>query len=359
MTSPADRHLSWSLAIATYRRGYILPTCIRLACSQSRPPDEVVIVDASPDWQETRAIVESQVSQAHPEIRLLYVAAGRASSAAQRNQAIDLTASDVVFLLDDDALMHPGCAAEIMAIYEADREERIAGVQAVLTTSVPAEIDHSKYADIRYDGVADGSFGRSRNPLHRYGHKLLSAEDFIVKYDPDRNEPLLPSALSKFAIARTEVLAGMRMTWRRRIINQVRFEELLHRYAVYEDYDASLRASRHGLLLTALQARICHLKSAGGGRLSRRDVAYISSLNWAVLLRLNSADPSRAERDYRRKLLKNAGVDLLRDIMRRRWRLPHFRGRVAGLRMLPSIFRRSPAELREWYRAYQETLVRQ
>jgi GT2 family glycosyltransferase len=359
MTNLADRQLGWSLTIATYRRGYILPTCIRLACDQSRPPDEVVVVDASPDWKETRALVESQLSQTHPEIRLLYVAAGRASSAAQRNQAIDLASSDIVFMIDDDALMHPGCAAEIMTIYEADSEERIAGVQAILTTSVPAEVDQSAYADIRYDGIVDGSFGRSRNPLHRYGHKLLSAEDLIVKYDSAGNEPSLPAAVSKLAVARTEVLAGMRMTWRRRIIDQVRFEELLQRYAAYEDYDASLRASRHGLLLSALKAKICHLKSAGGGRLSRRDVAYISSINWAVLLRLNSDDPKRVEREYRRKLLKNAGIDLLRDMLRRRWRLPHFRGRVAGLRMLPTIFRRSPAELREWYRTYQETLFQE
>lgn len=356
MTTPTDRELRWSLTIATYRRAYILPTCIRLACNQSRPPAEVVVVDASPDWKETRALVESQMSQAHPGIRLLYVAAERASSAAQRNQAVDLASSDIVFMIDDDALMHPGCAAEIMAVYEADPEEQVAGVQAVLTTSIPAEIDQSAYTEIRYDGIADGSFGRSRNPLHRYGHKLLSAEDFIVKYDSAGTEPSLPGAVSRLAIERTEVLAGMRMTWRRRIIGQVRFEELLQRYAAYEDYDASLRASRLGLLLSALQAKICHLKSAGGGRLSRRDVAYISSINWAVLLRLNSDDPKRVEHEYRRKLLKNAGIDLLRDILRWRWRLPHFRGRIAGLGMLRPIFQRSPADLREWYRKYQETL---
>jgi GT2 family glycosyltransferase len=358
MTSPEHRR-TWSLAIATYRRGYILPTCIRLACEQSRPPEEVVVVDASPDWEATRAVVRAQLAQAHPAIRLVYVAAARASSAAQRNQAVDLARADIVFMLDDDALMHPGCAAEIMAVYEADAEERIAGIQAVLSTSLPGDIDRSDYAGLRYEGVVDGSFGGSRNPLHRFGHKLLSAEDFIVKYDDEGAEAPLPAAVAKLPVARTDVLAGMRMTWRRRIIGEVRFEELLHRYAVYEDYDASLRAARHGLLLTALQAKVCHLKSAGGGRLSRRDLAYVSSLNWAVLLRINADDPGRAEQDYRRKLLQNAWIDLLRDILRRRWRLPHFRGRVAGLRMLRSIFRRSPTELREWYRTYQETLFQE
>lgn len=356
MTNTEHPRLTWSLVIVTYKRAYVLPQCIQLACLQSRPPREVIVVDASPDWEQCRSVIQAQLLKSHSDIQLIYVAANRASIPAQRNQGIDLASSDIVFLIDDDALMHQDCAKEIMAVYEADPDEAVVGVQASLDTALPAEVDRSAYATIRYDGVVDGSFGRSRNPLHRFGHRLLSAEDFIVRYDsPVRAKPM-PAAISRMAVAQAEVLAGMRMTFRRRIISEVRFEEVLHRYAAYEDFDASLRASRRGLLLTSLRARVCHLKTPGGGRLSRRDLAYIGSVNWAVLLRLNCQDPNRAEREYRRKLLQNAMVDLVRDVFRRRWSVPHFRGRVAGLRMLRRIFRCQPDELREWYKTHQEAV---
>jgi GT2 family glycosyltransferase len=194
----------------------------------------------------------------------------------------------------------------------------------------------------------------SRNYLHRIGHNLLKAEDYVVRYDRGERAVKLPTAIERMRVARTHMLCGMRMTFRRDVIARTRFEELLSRYAAYEDFDASLRASRHGILLTALQARVCHLKSGGGGRLSRRKTALMASLNWAVLLRLNSDDPRRAKREYRRRLLMNSLVDLVRDIARKRWDLPHFRGRVAGMIMLGSIFRHEPALLRSWYKGYQE-----
>jgi GT2 family glycosyltransferase len=354
----STKSLTWGLVIATYKRAYILPHCIKLAAGQSRQPQEIIVIDASPDWQTTRDRIVADIGESSPSIRLYYVKAARPSITAQRNQGIDLATSDILFFFDDDTLMNADCAEEIMAIYEADTAQSIVGIQAVLDVTIPEEVATSSYADIRYKGVVDGSFGASSNPIVRLGHRLLAAEDYIVKYEEVDHPIQIPLSLQRMRVALTDVLAGMRMTFRRAVIRETRFEDLLERYAAYEDYDASLRASRYGLLLTALRARVCHLKS-GGGRLSRRKTTYLSSLNWAVLLRLNSSDPQRARRIYKRKLVKSAIVDLLRDVVRNRWDLPHFRGRIAGLMMINSVFDRNPQELRKWYKNYQGIMFKE
>ena len=66
------------------------------------------------------------------------VRAGRASvERRQRNQAIDLATSDILFFFDDDSLMHPRCAEEIMRVYEADSRALVQAVGAILDDRIP------------------------------------------------------------------------------------------------------------------------------------------------------------------------------------------------------------------------------
>src|SRR5262249_34568845 len=92
--------LTWALVIATYRREHILPRCLRLAAQQTRPPAEVIVVDASPNWEKTRDEILASVAAAHPAIRWAYVAAEQRSSAFQRNQGVRLAGADILFLID-------------------------------------------------------------------------------------------------------------------------------------------------------------------------------------------------------------------------------------------------------------------
>ncbi len=44
----------WALVLSTYRRRDVLMLCLQAALAQTRPPAEIIIVDASADWEETR-----------------------------------------------------------------------------------------------------------------------------------------------------------------------------------------------------------------------------------------------------------------------------------------------------------------
>ncbi len=131
------QQLTWSLVIPTYMRAHILPRCISLAVNQTRPPHEIIIIDGSPDWEVTRQKITDIVAQSGLNIVLHYEKATQASSTTQRNQGVDLATGDVLFLIDDDSLMYPSCAEEVMKVYEADFEHKILGVSAIQNTTPP------------------------------------------------------------------------------------------------------------------------------------------------------------------------------------------------------------------------------
>src|SRR5947208_3560407 len=131
--------LSWSLVVATYNRQDVLPRCLALAARQTRPPLEIIVVDASPDWEATRARVMTELAARHPDVRWEYVPAGRRCLTAQRNQGVRLSRGDVLFLIDDDSLMCPDCAEQVMRVYEADTRREVAGVMAEEAATPPHE----------------------------------------------------------------------------------------------------------------------------------------------------------------------------------------------------------------------------
>ena len=97
-----QNRLTWALVIATYQRAHILPRCLRLAVQQTRLPTEIIVVDSSQNWEETRDAIKAELVSHHPKIRWTYVAAARRSSASQRNQGVRLATADILFLIDDD-----------------------------------------------------------------------------------------------------------------------------------------------------------------------------------------------------------------------------------------------------------------
>lgn len=85
--------LNWTLAICTYNRPHFLVETLRHALGQTRPPAEVVVVDASDDWEDTREAMVAEFERHWDEVRLVYVPAEVRSLTFQRNQALRLATS--------------------------------------------------------------------------------------------------------------------------------------------------------------------------------------------------------------------------------------------------------------------------
>lgn len=350
------KELTWGLLIATKDRIDPLCNCVSLALAQTRRPHEIVVADASADWEANCDRV-TKIIAAHPfQPRLVYLRGAAPSLAVQRNQAMNEATADVFFMIDDDSFMHHHCAAEIMQIYEADPENFLAGVQATESPINPC----SGPAGSRKSHGVDLSRFRSKLPMAKWllDHFLMRSKTSVfIPYDKAFSLPTLPPALQRLDVFAVELFGGFRMTYRAQAIRQEGFDTCLRYYCPGEDLDASYRASRYGALVTARRARLYHHASAAG-RLKRTQIAHLWSLNQAVLLRRHAADQRWANQAWHRKMLHRIFTDLIKDALMRRFKFPQARGTWRAWRDGYKVFQLSPTHLENWYPEVQERIVK-
>jgi len=369
MSESIDK-LSWALVIPTYQREPVLLRCLHFAAQQTLPAKEIIVIDASPDWDITRKKVMDELASNSPAIHWQYLPAKRASSAAQRNQGIELATADIVFLIDDDSFMYSDCAEHILRIYAKDTALQVAGIMPKLEALPPSESESELE---NADNVNDSPPSQERNnrpsklseqvkiiqvKWRAKAKRLIGDDDIFIPYHFAFSKYRLPETLKEMAVHPVPMMHGARMTYRRNILAQVRFEETLERYAVNEDNDVCYRASRLGMLLHAVKARICHLEDSHG-RLTRFTTTALWGLNQAVLHRFHSPDLARFQKQFNKLLLKRLLTQTIKDVLDRRWTLPSPRGVWFAWRHYQEILSKTPDELRQWYPQFQQTLIRQ
>jgi GT2 family glycosyltransferase len=354
-----SHELSWGLVIATYNRGDILEQAITLATGQSRRPAEIIIVDASKNWEETKQRLAIRVFARNPDIRWVYEKATQRSSAAQRNQGFSLSTADIIFFIDDDSLMYPGCAETILNIYEADGNGQIAGIQAELVGE-PPKGSHITSAR-KETGYAPtlrlntGHFSRLKHLMWQNVF-LMDAKKLFIPYDADFPVFPIPITVASASIKPEHLLQGCRMTFRRDALLKEGFEPLLLSYSPGEDLDLSYRVSRHGCLLTAMDAYIHHAELADG-RVRRLEATFLSATNQALFLRKNSPHLATSKSRYFKLMARRVLAELLKDLLSRRWSFPQLRGLLRAWQPAQHIFAMSDADLHRNYPALQAEIL--
>jgi GT2 family glycosyltransferase len=331
----------------------VLARCLRLAATQGRAPAEIIVIDASPGWRECRDEMFAMLRPIYRG-RIEYEPARRASICTQRNQGAALATADVVVFLDDDSLMYPGCAEHMLAVYDADAGGEVAGVCAQLAHEPPDArgAGESAGADVNGPGagvVPDDS--RWKKALRR----AMGADEYLPLYGARPVEPRVPPSCAGLHVTARAGQHGCRMSFRRGVVLETRFEEALARYAYLEDVDFCRRASKHGVYLIAFDARVCHLEHRGG-RLRHFAAAATSAINPMVLHRLYSEDVRRSSRHFAWSLPRRAIFFLVKDLAKRRWSAPRARGILHAMRVRRSIMGARPEVLRRWYPLYQARL---
>ncbi len=359
---PAERPASpvaaqdWALCVSTYQRGKLLCDCVRAALASTERPAEIVIVDASADWAQNREGVEAVIAAAGG-CPLTYVPARRKSLTVQRNQAVALARADILFMIDDDALLHSDCAAQIMAHYRADTQGRIVAISARNAPLAGAETGDERKQTNRAGALARGRAGPMQRGIDLALHHLLMipAEQRFLGYDrPERRwqgDATLPQGL-----LRVDFIVGFAMTLRRHLALREPFDEGLAGSSIAEDLDASYRFGRHGMLAIAPDAHIHHFEAAAG-RDRRRISTMLAMLNIAYFVRRNSERQGRDLARYALWYLRMTLAELPKDIAGGRWDLPQFRGALLAGRNLPALLRQPRAGLPAWYQDLQTRLM--
>ena len=351
--------LTWGLLIATKDRLDALLVCVRLAVTQSLPPSEVIVVDSSATWEDHARQI-GEIVGAYPDIRFVYEKGAAPSLTVQRNQAIALAQADIVFMIDDDSFMFPDCAGEIMALYAADTEKAVAGIQATLRGDMPEAAGFAQARKQTGGGSQAPSEGARDGRLARWLKRrlfLMSMEELFIPYEGTLLHRAVPDTLAGRAVAPATLFHGCRMTYRRSVIAQTQFDGLLRYYCPGEDLDASYRVSQVGHILTAKNAYLHHY-NVSTGRIDRHKTTMLSVLNQAVLLARHSSDKTLAQKRYRGLMRRRLLAEFLKDGLSRRLDFPQLRGLWAALKSARTAFALSPEELERWYLAKQEEIIK-
>ncbi len=112
--------LSLSVLIPTRDRPGDLAKCLASFRSQTRTPDEIIVVDNS-GTQSARQVVEI-----YPQVR--YVHEPRAGLDYARNAGLRAAGSDIVAFCDDDVALHPRWAEQMVLAFDAPEIEAVTGL---------------------------------------------------------------------------------------------------------------------------------------------------------------------------------------------------------------------------------------
>ena len=398
------RRLDWALCVPTLNRIEVLEAAVRCALAQTRPPVEIAVVDASPEWCAHRDRIEAITKGSG--VRLHYEAAPAKSSAVQRNTALARVTADVVFFFDDDTLMHPACAETLMRVYEIDRDGRIAGACAANVADIPAAAwPKSSGTHILPGGGEsgpaegseamnapagtspapreEGSPSGSSVPVARKARRsgiveaarrtvprvrllrwvmkeilLVSQTRMFVPYDAHRSRASPPSGPDALGAGLKLVrhLPGFSMTVRRTVAEAEPFNAWLLAYCPTEDLEASYRWGRHGLCVRVPAAHVHHYEAASG-RVTRREATLLGLLNSAFFTRLNSDAPWRHGAHYYVLTLRRVLGEFLKDAFNGRLTFPQARGALEALPRSVAVFRHPRDGLGPWYRDLQQRLL--
>jgi GT2 family glycosyltransferase len=362
-TAQAPGVLTWGLCIATYNRADYLEQCIAHALAQTRPPAEIVIADASDDWQDNRDRIAALMADSGSVLR--YDASSVRSSTIQRNAGIERARADVLFMIDDDSFMYPTCAEEIMRVYDADAAGEIVGVSASAKAAPPSldaggpaeagQLRRKRSGRRRTDLI---SRRLRRSPLGKwFMNKVLfqNMGELFIRYD-DRAESSVPAGLQHLDVKTVEMMPGFAMTVRRDIALKEPFDPTLRYYAALEDLDATYRYGRHGTLLRAKAAALHHFEAASG-RIPPRVVIVFQMLNLLVFILRNAADRDRHIASFRLMLYRRLVSEVLKDLASLRLSLPQARGVLFAMRHWREVAAMDRDRLEGCYPRFQQRIL--
>ncbi|MFM7334405.1 MAG: glycosyltransferase family A protein [Tabrizicola sp.] len=348
---------TWSHCIPTLNRIDILEQAVRLSVTQTWPPVEIIIVDASDEADQHRDRIKHLITTYEgPQPDLVYLHSPVRSLTRRRNMAIERARGEILFLFDDDTLMFPTCAEEIVRTFAADPTGQIAAAMPLNRPDYPGQAD---IADERrkVTGSAAVEGTRFRDlPVVAWiwGHVfMMSAPSHFIAYDTPRRMPHPDMVrIGPLHLLQIPLLSGFAMTVRASVAHKERFDDSLLSYCPAEDLDASYRFSRHGMNVLVETAQVHHFEAAAG-RIRRRQAITLGLMNLAVFVAKHSRTLWRDIAAYYLRYVRRLLAEFLKDGLSLRFTFPQFLGALAAFVPTIAIFRHKRDGFDDWYRSQQ------
>ena len=237
---------------------------------QSLYPDEILIVDGSTDN------ATASVFQKHTFEKLKYfkVSDNNRGLTRQRNFGIENVGIDIeiVCFLDDDTVLTESYFKELLNTYSIHPEAL--GVGGYIINEVEWKQDNQS------EEPQSSLSGRAQSRLNEFSYDGWTRKDgsrFVLrkKLGLDANKP--PAHFPDFGHGRSvsflppsgkiyevEQFMGGVASYKRKILESVKFSEYFEGYGLYEDADFTLRLSNIGKLYVNTAAQLYHYHEAAG-----------------------------------------------------------------------------------------------
>ena len=275
-----------TLIICTYCRPLHVKRLLESLRHQSRQPDEVLVIDGSPDDETQRVTLELRGDNILPCLAYDRVPPEHRGLTRQRNYGIERANGSIIAFLDDDTVPARHYFAAIMACFE--RHPETAGVGGYLSNEVTWR-RVSQRCMPRLSTFCWRSWERREDYRWRlrklFGLAGSYAPGWIPPFGHGRPIGFLPPDGSDYQV---EFIMGGASAWRREVLMKHRFSSYFEGYGLYEDMDFCIRVSRHHPLYQCTSAHVNHYHAPGSrpdafrlGVMVVRNGWYVWRQRWA------------------------------------------------------------------------------
>jgi GT2 family glycosyltransferase len=251
--------MKFTLIVCTYKRRKALQNLLDSVRLQSLYPNEILIIDGSPDDETNFFLKENP----YKNLKYYKVTPEQRGLTKQRNFGITHInkTSEVVCFLDDDTVLKESYFENIIQTFLSDIN--ISGVGGIA-------VNENRW--------------ENKDTLEYNRNKFYEFEGYIYK-ESSRNvlrnvlrlqSNLGPGRMPDFSHGRTcgfpltnkvydvDLLIGMSMSFRRIVFENINFSTYFEGYGLYEDADYSIRALKYGKNVINTAAQLEHHHDAAG-----------------------------------------------------------------------------------------------
>ena len=242
-----------SVIIPTYNRPNDLRTVLNSIIIQTVLPKEVIIVDDSSNEDVKSVCTEMKDRLQEKNIDILYVRNEKERSLTiARNIGIEHCTEDIILFLDDDVILDKKYIETILKVYEEN--PNALGVQGMISSL---------------------AVKRKRNTLNK----------LCFSFHTEKGKcRVLPSAYNTYPYSVDKViqcqwLSGANQSYKRKVLQNFKFDENLKKYAFKEDMDLSYRIFKQypGSLYMTPHAKLIH-NEPDTGRISNKERTYMQQV---------------------------------------------------------------------------------
>lgn len=231
--------LKTSVIICTMDRPEDLARALHSLESQTLPPDEVVIVDAS--REEGLGVT---LLQTFPFLPIRYIHTRPPGLTRQRNIGIRESSGEILVFFDDDVLLERQYLECVVRVFLNDPASRIGAVQGRITNFINSRTS----PPLRLKDLTLSILLRVFL-LPRVGSGAFQLSGFqTLPYDCETPRFI-------------ECLQGCAMSFRRALFDTIAFDEKLIGYTEMEDADIARQVGRRALIYYEPGARVRHMYS--------------------------------------------------------------------------------------------------